>query len=162
MFKFRKKEKTIQIKMPFDGVVIPIEEVPDEVFSKKMVGDGFAILPSGDTLTVTSPCDGTLIQIFKTNHAAGICTNEGLEMIIHVGIDTVNLKGEGFTRLMEAGSKLVAGDPLIEVALSTLTAYGKATVTPVVFTEKAQVKALEVAFGEKKAGETVCTVTMKG
>ncbi len=101
MFKFLKKNKEIELISPMTGDIIPLEEVPDPVFSEKMMGDGIAIEPSEGK--VLSPIDGKIATIFPTNHAIGLVNKEGLEILIHIGIDTVELKGEGFTRIAEEG-----------------------------------------------------------
>ncbi len=87
----------IRIHAPFSGKTVPLTEVPDPVFARKMVGDGVAILPESDLLL--SPVGGTLTHLFPTGHAAGITTDEGLEILVHIGINTVELKGDGFTVL---------------------------------------------------------------
>ena len=97
MFDFLKKNKKLELLAPMTGELVKLEDVPDEAFSKKLMGDGIAINPTNDL--VVAPCEGQIIQIFDTNHAVGIETKEGVEILIHIGIDTVNLKGEGFTRI---------------------------------------------------------------
>ncbi len=114
MFSFLKKSKSVLIKMPFDGDVVDLKEVPDQVFSQKMLGDGFAILPKAGINIVNSPCKGQLIQIFPTNHAIGLQSEEGIEMIIHIGIDTVELKGEGFERIANPPSEINQGQALLK------------------------------------------------
>ena len=80
--------------MPIDGKIIPLTEVPDQVFAQGMMGQGFAIAPTGNT--VYSPIDGKILSIFPTKHAIGLVTDTGVEILIHVGVDTVKLKGQGF------------------------------------------------------------------
>lgn len=96
-----------------DGVSVDLSEVKDEVFSQKMMGDGIAIQPSNNK--IVSPCDGVIITIMKeSKHAIGIRTNDGMEILIHVGLDTVNLKGEGFTLHCEEGEHVKKGDLLLD------------------------------------------------
>ncbi|MFD1849773.1 glucose-specific PTS transporter subunit IIBC [Oceanobacillus bengalensis] len=117
---------------PMKGEIISITEVPDEVFAGKMMGDGFAIKPSDGT--VVSPVNGKIINIFPTKHAIGIQSEGGKEILIHVGLDTVNLKGEGFETLINEGDTVEAGQPLLKADLDYIEKHAKSTVTPVVFT----------------------------
>lgn len=112
MFNFGKK-KNKNLYSPVDGTFLPIEEVKDKVFSSKVMGDGFAVYPSSDI--ISAPCDGILTMIFPTNHAFAITSNDNKEVLIHIGIDTVNLKGEGFEVLKKIGEKVSTGDEIIKV-----------------------------------------------
>lgn len=143
MFKWLQgKKKEIILTSPMSGGLMAVEAIPDQVFSARMLGDGFAVAPeSGQVL---APCAGRVTQIFPTSHALGIETPEGLEILIHIGIDTVELKGEGFTRLVEAGDTVAAGTPLLNVALEKLTAQGKSLVTPVIITNMDKVESIRV------------------
>lgn len=117
---------------PIKGELKPITEVPDAVFSGKMMGDGFAILPSEGT--VVSPVNGKIINLFPTKHAIGILSDSGREILIHVGIDTVNLKGEGFESLIVENARVEAGQPLIKVDLEYVAENAPSIITPIVFT----------------------------
>ncbi|MBF4693803.1 PTS sugar transporter subunit IIA [Fusibacter ferrireducens] len=161
MFNFLKNSKSVRIEMPFEGEVVDLKTVPDHVFSQKMLGDGFAILPKAGINTICSPCDGELIQIFPTNHAIGIQSKEGVEMIIHVGIDTVELKGEGFERLLEPPCTIKTGQALLNFNSDIITALNKETITPVVFTEMQSIKTIKVHYGILKKGDVVCKITLK-
>ncbi|MDD5358741.1 MAG: PTS glucose transporter subunit IIA [Sulfurovaceae bacterium] len=123
------KGKKISIFAPVDGEIIDLDNVPDEVFSTRLAGDGMAIKPTSDVFA--SPVDGTVYRIFDTNHAYVIKSNE-LEVIVHIGIDTVNLKGEGFTRVANVGDKVSVGDPIIKVDLPFLESNAKSIITPIV------------------------------
>ena len=114
------------------GDVLPITEVNDDVFSQKMMGDGYAVNPS--TNTVVSPVDGTIQSVFPTKHAIGIKTASGIEVLIHLGIDTVELKGEGFEIFVEEGQEVIAGDKIAEMDLASIKKAGKETTIMVVFT----------------------------
>ncbi len=114
------------------GKVVSITEVDDAVFSQKMMGDGFAVIPSVND--VASPVDGTIQSIFPTKHAIGIETKSGIEVLVHMGIDTVELDGEGFEIFVEEGQEIVAGEKLAEMNLETIKKAGKDPSILVVFT----------------------------
>ncbi|MGV8146056.1 MAG: PTS glucose transporter subunit IIA [Alkaliphilus sp.] len=145
MFKLFKKNKSRDIFAPMSGEVINIEKVPDEVFSEKMVGDGIAIEPNDGI--VVSPCDGKIVQLFPTNHAIGIETEEGLQILIHLGIDTVELKGEGFNSYVHNGDYVKIGDKILEIDLDYCKKMGKATISPVVITNMKLVDDIEKRSG---------------
>ncbi|MGI6084117.1 MAG: PTS sugar transporter subunit IIA [Acetivibrionales bacterium] len=150
MFGLNKKNNTIvDLMAPISGKIIDITEVPDQVFSKKMVGDGIAIEPTNGL--VVSPCNGTVVLVFGTNHALGIQTREGIEILIHMGIDTVELKGKGFKRLTETGMEVKTGDVLMEMDLDKIKSMGKLTVTPVIITNPNMAEAIEKNFGMAEA-----------
>lgn len=139
------------LKAPATGELIPLADVPDEVFSSKMMGDGVAVqLADG---LIVSPVKGKLIQIFPSNHALCILSAEGLEILIHLGIDTVELKGKGFTRLIEAEEQVEVGTPLIQMDLNILSASGKCLISPIIILNKEKVKNLQTMKGFVRAGE---------
>ncbi|WP_409291193.1 glucose-specific PTS transporter subunit IIBC [Peribacillus sp. SCS-37] len=117
---------------PIKGELIPITEVPDQVFAEKMMGDGFAIIPSEGT--VVSPVNGTIVNLFPTKHAIGIESDAGREILIHFGIDTVKLEGKGFETLVAQGDKITQGQPLLKVDLDYVKQNATSTITPIVFT----------------------------
>jgi len=123
------KSKKIEIHAPTSGRVIDLSQVPDEVFSGRMAGDGVAIEPTNGIFC--SPIDGNISKIFPTKHAF-IIKNGDLEVIVHIGIDTVELKGNGFTALKTTGDKVKAGEPIIEADLEFISQNGKSTITPIV------------------------------
>ena len=110
MFGFLKKEE-FKIVAVIDGELIPIQDVPDQMFSEKMMGDGYAIIPSGRE--VVAPISGVVESVFPTGHAVGIRSKDGVECIIHVGLDTVELNGEGFCAQVKQGDKVKVGDSII-------------------------------------------------
>lgn len=112
MFNIFKKKKYVDIYSPINGILLKIEDVPDPVFSRKMVGDGVALEPTEGI--VYSPVNGTLIQLFPTKHALGIKTEEGLEILIHIGMDTVEMKGNGFESFVSEGEKVKIGNKLLK------------------------------------------------
>ncbi|MDA7026241.1 glucose-specific PTS transporter subunit IIBC [Bacillus sp. CLL-7-23] len=117
---------------PLAGEIHPITDVPDQVFSGKMMGDGFAILPSEGT--VVSPVRGKIINVFPTKHAIGLQSDGGREILIHFGIDTVSLKGEGFTAFVSEGDRIEPGQKLLEVDIENVKDKVPSLMTPVVFT----------------------------
>jgi glucose PTS system EIICBA or EIICB component len=121
---------------PLKGEIKPITEVPDQVFSGKMMGDGFAIVPTDGM--VVSPVDGKIVNLFPTKHALGILSDNGLEILIHVGIDTVNLKGQGFETLVSENERIEKGQPLLKVDLDYIKEHAASTITPIVFTNLAE------------------------
>ena len=114
MFGFRKR-KIRDIYAPVDGQVVTLESVDDEVFSQKMVGDGVAVIPISNQFC--APIDGVVSKIFPTNHAYSIKSDKDLEVMVHIGLETVALNGEGFTRIANEGDEVKAGDVIIEVDL---------------------------------------------
>ncbi|WP_027340030.1 PTS transporter subunit IIABC [Halonatronum saccharophilum] len=129
---------TVILSSPAKGKLIDITEVPDEAFSQKLMGDGVAIIPSENT--ISAPCDGIVKTIFPTNHAFGMETKEGIELIVHIGIDTVDLNGQGFKRLVEEDTKVKKGTPIIEVDLDYIKSEGKDIVTPIAITNSDKVE----------------------
>lgn len=117
---------------PVKGKCIPIEEVKDSVFASKVMGDGFAVEPSGDL--VVSPADGEIVMIPDTRHAVGIKTKNDVEILVHIGVDTVDLKGKGFQTLISVGSRVKAGTPLIRFDAGFMKENNIDMTTMVVFT----------------------------
>lgn len=135
MFGFGKKKKEEKIYSPINGQLISIENVPDTVFAEKMMGDGVGfILEEG---TIYAPCDCELTMIAETKHAIGLRTPLGLELLIHIGLDTVTLNGRGFSILKSAGETVTRGEPLVKIDLETLRNQEIDLTTPMVFTNGA-------------------------
>lgn len=154
---FKKKEE--YLSAPFAGEVTELKEVPDEAFAQKMLGDGFAISPEENI--VKAPCAGEIVQIFSTGHAVGIKSKKGLEVLVHIGIDTVKLEGEGFTKLVKNGDKVEVGTPLIEIDLEFIKENAPSISTPVIITNSEKVKNLEIEkTGKVKAGTKVLKVEL--
>ena len=138
-------DNTIDIIAPLSGEIVAIEDVPDVVFAEKIVGDGIAIRPTGNKMV--APCDGEIGKIFETNHAFSLESDTGIELFVHFGIDTVELKGEGFTRIAHEGQKVKAGDTIIEFDLPLLTEKAKSILTPVVISNMDEIKELQKMSG---------------
>lgn len=153
---FGKKEaavKEVNIYAPLSGEIVNIEDVPDVVFSEKIVGDGVAIRPNGDT--IVAPVNGTIGKIFETNHAFSIESDEGIELFVHFGIDTVELKGEGFTRLAQEGQRVKAGEPVIKFDLAFLEPKAKSVLTPIVISNMDEIGSLQKLSGQVVKGESI-------
>ena len=158
---FKKKEKTVvTIYSPMNGKVIELKEVPDEAFAQKMVGDGCAIEP--DKGIICSPIDGQLMNIFPTNHAIIFETIDGLEMIVHFGIDTVKLDGKGFQKLREPGP-IKIGDEIVKYNLDEIKDGVPSTRSPIIINNVEKVDKIEVLSLGKivKIGEPIMKVTLK-
>lgn len=125
-------KKDFKLVAPVNGTTIDLSQVPDEVFAGKMAGDGLAIDPTGNTFV--APADGELNLIFKTNHAFALTLNNGVELLVHIGVDTVSLDGEGFERLIEPGVKVKAGTPIIKIDRDFILSKGFSLATPVLIT----------------------------
>ncbi|CAM3656075.1 PTS glucose transporter subunit IIA [Erysipelothrix urinaevulpis] len=143
MFKFLKKKDGKDTFSGFaKGTMKSLDSVPDAVFAQKMMGDGFAIeLEEGK---IYSPVDGEITLVFPTGHAYGITTDRGVEVLIHIGIDTVELEGQGFNGKVKQGSRVKQGDLLTEVDLDFIRGQGKPTITPMIFTSGHAVELLKV------------------
>lgn len=154
MFK-KNKQTDAKVYAPLSGKVVAIEDVPDPVFSQKMMGEGIAVEPVDGN--VYAPCDGKIVQVAPTKHAVGILAKDGSEILIHVGLDTVNLKGEGFTAHVETDRDVAKGDLLLTFDLDKVREQVPSTVTPIVITNSAQTDKTYVFTEEKEAihGETV-------
>lgn len=148
----KKSTGIIEIVAPLSGVIVNIEDVPDVVFAEKIVGDGVAIKPEGDKMV--APVDGVIGKIFETNHAFSIESDSGIELFVHFGIDTVELKGQGFRRIAEEGQRVKKGDTIIEFELELLEEKAKSTLTPVVISNMDEIKDLIKLSGSVNVGET--------
>lgn len=136
--KMFKKEKDETIFAHATGTFVALSEVPDPVFSQKMMGEGIAIKPVDGT--VVAPADGEIIQLADTKHAFGIRTELGQEILVHIGLETVALKGEGFEVLTTMGAKVKKGDPLIKADLDFIEKNASSTIIPMVVTNSAEDK----------------------
>jgi glucose-specific phosphotransferase system IIA component len=121
---------TIALASPFTGKVVPLEEVADDVFSQRVMGDGVAVLPSEGR--VVAPVAGTVGKLFEGGHGFAIETPDGLQVLVHVGLETVHLKGDGFTVKTNEGDEVAAGDEMVTVDLDRMREFGIDMVSPVV------------------------------
>jgi PTS system glucose-specific IIA component len=133
---FKKKNLVIKedIIAPISGEYVDLAEVPDPIFFNKMVGDGAAIQPKLGRVTVLSPVNGKIVMLAETNHAIGISSDNGLEILIHIGLDTVELKGLGFKPLVKLNEKVKLRQPVMEVDMNIIKSKGKETITPIIIT----------------------------
>jgi len=154
MFGFLKR-KVREIKAPVDGEVVSLSCVNDEVFSQKLVGDGVAIKPMSNIFT--APIEGKVTKIFSTNHAYSIKSNKDLEVMVHIGLDTVELNGAGFDRLVKEGDHVTAGEPIIKVDMSVLQ-QAKDTITPIIISDGSDFKKIEKKLNIVKMGDTIMEV----
>lgn len=153
---FKKKCNTIQnqieIFAPISGTIVDIESVPDEVFSKKIIGDGIAINPTGRR--IVSPIKGTIGKIFKTMHAFSIISTEKIEIFVHFGIDTILLHGKGFKQIAQEKQNVNMGDIILEYDLNFLSKNAKSVLTPIIISNIDQIKKIKKYSGLVHAGKT--------
>lgn len=147
MFGLSKKE--VDIFAPVTGQLVDLEQVPDEVFSEKMMGDGLAVRPDGGLFV--APADGELTMLFRTGHAYGMKIGRDVEILVHIGIDTVELNGEGFQLLAEQGQRVKAGDPIVQVDLDLVRGKGYDLITPVILTAPAPESGVKLRPGRMDA-----------
>ena len=145
--------ETLHVFAPMTGETVALEQVPDAVFSEKVLGDGLGLIPADGK--VYSPVDGEVASVAETLHAYGFSSDDGLEVLVHVGLDTVALKGEGFTSHVKVGDRVRVGDLVAEVDLDLLKSKGINTVTPVLVCDGADDKVMTPVVGNVKKGEAV-------
>ncbi|WP_049195169.1 glucose PTS transporter subunit IIA, partial [Proteus mirabilis] len=150
----------LEMVAPFDGEVVALKDVPDEAFSSGVVGDGLAIKPTSNI--VMAPAAGTVVKIFDTNHAFCIETDNGVEIIVHMGIDTVALGGKGFKRLVEEGTEVKLGQPILELDLEYLNTNAKSMISPVIISNIDDFdKVSDIASGQVTANNTIIYKVLK-
>jgi sugar PTS system EIIA component len=154
---FGKKEKVTEDRLvaSTNGKVVAIENVPDPTFSEKMMGDGIAIDPIDGK--VTAPMDAEVIQVFPTKHAIGLKGKSGIELLIHIGLETVSMNGEGFEVHVKAGDKVKTGQSLVTFDLDLIKEKAASTMIPLVITNMDVVESLEKSAvgNDAVAGETL-------
>ena len=155
---FEKNAKTISLKAVEDGRTIPMDEVNDQTFAQELLGPGIAIVPSNGT--VVSPINGTIATVMDTKHAVCIQGEDGLELIVHAGLDTVELNGKYYQTYKEIGDQVKAGDVLLEFDLEEITKAGYDVTTPIVITNLGDYKITKCLTGQQvKAGEELIQLT---
>lgn len=155
-----RNNRHVMIESPMTGTVIPLAKVPDEAFAGKMMGDGAAIIPEDGT--VRAPADGTVTFVFPTKHAVGFRTDEGYELLVHVGIDTVSLCGDGFESFVRDGDRVHAGDRLLNVELQKIKDRVPSLASPVLFTDLPENMELCILKqGRVRAGEPLMELRIK-
>ena len=141
----------IILRAPVTGEIVPISQVPDAVFSRELLGKGIAINPK--TSMVVAPFAGIVTQIFPSNHAFGMVLKSGIELFIHVGVDTVDLGGQGFQRFVHEGDIVTQGQSILEVDLDWLKERNYSTLTSMIITDMGDIHHIEKHRGSVSAGE---------
>jgi sugar PTS system EIIA component len=145
-------KKNIQVVAPIDGKVIDLSEMDDRVFSQRLAGEGVAIASTGDT--VVAPVGGKISFMFKTNHAFVITTANGIQVLVHIGIDTLNLHGEGFKNIKGMGDTVKPGDEILKLDRKFIEGKGCCLIVPILITKPEEVEFLEMNVGHLvKAGQ---------
>lgn len=154
---FKKKEKEWALGSPVSGKAVPLKEVNDPTFAEEMVGKGAAVIPEDGK--ICAPADGKIEMVFPTLHAFGMTTDYGAELLIHVGLDTVNLNGDGFTSHIQAGDRVKKGDLLLEVDLEKLQRLDYDTVISVLVTNHSEFTSVEdVSEKETATGDDLVII----
>ena len=157
MFDFFNNE--IKITAPVSGKTVALDSVSDPVFSDRMIGDGIAIIPD-DNLYV-APCSGELAMIFPTGHAYAIRTQDGVEILVHIGLDTVNAGGHGFKVYKKQGDKVKKGDPIVKLDMEYMIQNGFDLITPVIITSTHTFKKYEINVDSEVKGGITPVITIK-
>lgn len=147
----------MEVLAPVAGRVVALREVPDEVFSEGMAGEGAAILP-GEGGEVVAPVSGALTKLFEGGHAFGILTDGGVELIVHLGLDTIELHGKGFEKLASEGDRVRAGQTVIRFDLAAVRSTGYNTVTPVVVSNSEKFRVSGPKVERVEAGDVIFEV----
>ena len=159
MFNFfkKKEDKGIEIGSPVKGKAVPLSQVSDPTFGEEILGKGVAIIPEEGK--ICAPCDGTIEMIFETLHAISMTTADGVELLVHIGLDTVALKGEHFTAHKQSGDTVKKGDLIISVDLEAVKAAGYDVITPVIVCNTPDYQSVDaVTDTEVNPGDTVLTL----
>lgn len=164
MFNFFKKksevsvEPTVTVHAVAKGEVISIDKVEDPVFSQKFMGDGYAVQPTSSI--ITSPVSGTVLNVFPTKHAVGIKTDNGVEVLLHMGIDTVSLEGKPFDTVVQKGQRVTCDTVIATVDLEAIVQAGKQTTMIVVITNMDRVQSMQIRQGACQEKEAIGTVAV--
>lgn len=147
---------TGEVKSPLNGKIVELKDVPDPVFSEKMMGDGIAINPESGDGIVYSPINGKVELVFETKHAIGLKDEKGYEYLIHFGLETVSLNGKGFETFVKTGDKVKVGDKMVKVDMQAIKGQVPSLITPIIVTSGQQVKV--EASNDIKAGDKLFTI----
>ena len=153
---FGKQEDKIEIAAPVAGEAVPVTQVNDPTFSEEILGKGIAIRPTGNE--VVAPCDGTIEMMFDTGHAVSLTSTQGAEVLIHIGLETVKLKGTHYTTHAANGDQVKKGQLLISFDREAIAADGYDTITPIVICNSDSFAQVECHTGAVQAGDTVLTL----
>lgn len=148
----------MEILTPTAGRAVPLSEVSDEVFASGMAGDGVAVVPS-DGGEVVAPISGTLVKLFEGGHAFGIASGDGVELIVHIGLDTIEMRGAAFEKLATEGDTVEAGQPIVRFDLDKITSAGYDPVTPVVVTNADEHPISNARNGEVRPGDPLFEIS---
>lgn len=152
LLKSKKKDEKDLFVAPLSGELLDLKDVPDKVFSQKIMGDGFAIKPENGE--IVSPVNGEIATLFPTNHAVGIICDNQQEILIHFGVDTVNLEGKGFEAFINQGDRVKAGQVILKVDIEKIKDEVPSIITPIVFTNLLSNKKVIFEAGQRvKAGQ---------
>lgn len=159
LFKKKKEEKNVILKSPVVGRCFDISEIPDEVFSSKMLGNGIGFESTDGVLY--APVDGEILQVFPTKHALILKSKEGIEILLHIGIDTVNMKGEGFETYVEKSQQVKAGDKLVSFDNDLIKAKVKSNLSVLVLTDNEIMESVEFNLGTVDKNNEVIIIKLK-
>ena len=149
--KFFKQNK--HILSACDGKCAELSTIPDEAFSSGMLGQGVALFPTNGRFY--SPVNGRIENIAESKHAYTILSDDGLELLLHIGVDTVELKGDGFSPLINEGDSVRAGDPIVDVDLQKIESHQRPTVTALLITNHEKIEIINQQYGEIKGGKDI-------
>ncbi|WP_088549835.1 PTS sugar transporter subunit IIA [Paenibacillus aquistagni] len=150
MFGFGKKKKNISVTIPMTGKIVPLDQVPDPAFAQKIIGDGVAIEPEQGSLV--APFDGEVVHLIDTLHSLVIKHDSGLEILIHIGVNTVSLQGKPFTAFVKTGDSFKKGDKLIDFDIAAIKEAGLPVITPIVVANGDVMESLKIHEGSAAAG----------
>jgi glucose-specific phosphotransferase system IIA component len=150
--------KSINLLLPVDGKVIPLTEVNDYLFNKKIMGEGVAVVPNDNF--VYSPVEGEIVLVYDAKHAIGIKTSSGLQVLIHVGIDSVKLEGRGFATYVKVGDKVNQGEKLLFFDREYLEKKTSA-VTPIVITNPELIESFDINYKSNKSKDILMSIVLK-
>ena len=151
--------KSIKIYSPFSGEIIPISKVPDDTFSKKMIGDGVGLIPKENM--VCAPCDINFIDIFENKNAFMSKIAEDMELLVYLGVETVKLEGRGFTKLVEKGESVKKGEKVIEIDLDYIRKNALSEISSIIISGMEKVSEIKKSTGMIKAGDLLMEVFLK-